>query len=119
MKTTRSIAVTSLLCLSPALFTSALYADDDAKVSRVLVISIDGMHSLDLALWVKNNPTSALAQLAARGMNYTNASTTKPSDSIPATAAIFTRGSPAVTGMYYDHAYNRALVAPTNLDFHR
>src|ERR1700732_1479309 len=48
-------------------------------------------------------------------MNYTNASTTKPPDSIPATAAIFTGGSPAVTGMYYDDAYNRAWFAPTNL----
>lgn len=72
------------------------------------MISLDGMHSLDLALWIKNNPDSALAQLARRGMNFTNASTTKPSDSIPATAGIFTGGSPAVSGMYYDDAYNRA-----------
>ena len=104
----------TLLCLVPALVaTSAL--GDDHKIRRVLVISIDGMHALDFALWTKNNPASALANLAARGVNYKNATTTKPSDSIPATVGIFSGGSPAVGGMYYDDAYNRAWFAPTNL----
>jgi len=82
--------------------------DDNQSIRRVMVISIDGMHSLDLALWAKNNPTSALGKLYAKGMKYTNASTTKPSDSIPSTVGIFTGASPAVGGMYYDDAYNRA-----------
>src|SRR5207247_86856 len=101
---------------------TALFGDDH-KVRRVLVISIDGMHALDLALWIKNNPTPAnvpspgpgsswLAGLAARGMNFTNASTTKPSDSIPATVGIFTGASPAVGGMYYDDAYHRGWFKP-------
>src|SRR6478736_1446039 len=88
---------------------------DDHKIRRVLVISIDGMHALDMALWVKNHPTSALGKLSAQGLNFTNASTTKPSDSIPSTVGIFTGGSPAVGGMYYDDAYNRSWFAPTNL----
>src|SRR5438270_5791889 len=88
---------------------------DDHKIRRVLVISIDGMHALDLALWVKNHPTSALAKLSSQGVNYTNASTTKPSDSIPSTVGIFTGGSPAVGGMYYDDAYNRAWFTPATL----
>ena len=88
---------------------------DDHKIRRVLVISIDGMHALDMALWVKNHPTSALGKLSAQGINFTNASTTKPSDSIPSTVGIFTGGSPAVGGMYYDDAYNRSWFAPTNL----
>src|SRR5207244_13406546 len=67
------------------------------------------------ALWTKNHPSSALAGLTARGVNFTNASTTKPSDSVPATVGIFTGGSPAIAGMYYDDAYNRAWFAPTNL----
>ena len=87
---------------------------DDHKIRRVLVISIDGMHALDMALWVKSHPTSALGKLSAQGINYTNASTTKPSDSIPSTVGIFTGGSPAVGGMYYDDAYNRpGLHQPT------
>ena len=88
---------------------------DDHKIRRVLVISIDGMHALDMALWVKNNPNSALGKLSVQGLNFTNASTTKPSDSIPSTVGIFTGGSPAVGGMYYDDAYNRSWFAPTNL----
>ena len=42
---------------------------DDHKIRRVLVISIDGMHALDMALWVKNHPTSALGKLSAQGIN--------------------------------------------------
>jgi hypothetical protein len=87
----------------------------DHKIRRVLVISIDGMHALDMALWVKGHPTSALGKLSAQGINFTNASTTKPSDSIPSTVGIFTGGSPAVGGMYYDDAYNRSWFAPSNL----
>jgi len=83
------------------------YAADN-KIRRVLVVSIDGMHALDLALWVQKHPYSALAGLSAQGANYTNATTTKPSDSIPSTVGVFTGASPAVGGMYYDDAYNRA-----------
>lgn len=106
-------------CLMASLYLPVSYADDgtgegDQKVRHVLVISIDGMHALDFALCIKNNTCPAIAQLASQGLNYTNASSTKPSDSIPSTAGIFTGGSPAVTGMYYDDAYNRAWFAPTN-----
>ena len=99
---------------SMLLFTNSAFADDH-KIRRVMVISIDGMHALDMALWIKNHPTSALGNLSAQGLNYTNASTTKPSDSIPSTVGIFTGGSAAIGGMYYDDAYNRAWFAPTNL----
>src|SRR5437016_12643240 len=82
-------AVAAALCLGTTLLgPKPLFADDNndnGKIRHVLVISIDGMHSLDLALWVKNNPNSALGQLSAHGITYTNASTTKPSDSIPST----------------------------------
>jgi predicted AlkP superfamily pyrophosphatase or phosphodiesterase len=81
-------------------------------MKSVLVISIDGMHSQDLSKWVQSNPSSTLAKLAATGVNYSNAFTTKPSDSIPSTVGIFTGGSPAIGGMYYDDAYNRAWFAP-------
>src|SRR5436190_29327 len=116
MKRSNRLALPTLLCMVPALLTPPAVLGDDHNVRRVLVISIDGMHSLDLALWIKSNPGSTLAQLAARGMNYTNASTTKPSDSIPSTVGIFTGASPALGGMYYDDAYNRAWYAPTNLN---
>ena len=107
MRQLKTVAMIALLMQS-SVFTrlGSLHADD-TKIRHVLVISIDGMHALDLALWVKNNPTSALGRLSAQGANYTNATTTKPSDSIPSTVGIFTGASPAVGGMYYDDAYNR------------
>jgi len=113
MKTTKAWA--TLLGLAAVLSTNPRAYGDDHKIRRVMVISIDGMHALDMALWIKNHPTSTLATLSAQGVNYTNASTTKPSDSIPATVGIFTGGSAAAGGMYYDDAYNRAWFAPTNL----
>jgi hypothetical protein len=82
---------------------------EDAKIRHVLVISLDGTHALDIANYIAANPNSTLAQLSAGGVNFTNAHTTKPSDSIPATAGIFTGGTPAVTGLWYDDAYNRSL----------
>jgi len=66
------------------------------------------MHALDLALWVENHPNSALGLLSAQGASYTNATATKPSDSIPSTVGVFSGASPALGGMYYDDAYNRA-----------
>ena len=85
---------------------------DNGRVRHVLVISLDGAHALDIAKYIEANPHSTLAQLSSGGVTFTNASTTKPSDSIPATAAIFTGGTPAVTGLYYDDAYNRKLSPP-------
>ena len=114
MKRIRPIAASALLMLLSTLLSTTAAFGDDKKVRRVIVISLDGMHSLDLALWTKNHPMSALAQLSARGMNYTNASTTKPSDSIPGTVGMFTGGSPAVAGMYYDDAWHRGWFAPSN-----
>lgn len=84
------------------------------QARRVMVISIDGMHALDLALWIKNNPNSALAQLAGKGLQFTNATSTKPVNSIPATVGIFTGASPSTGGMYYDDAWHRQWFAPTN-----
>ena len=112
MKQSKQLAVSTLFCLVPALITTPSLFGDEHNVRRVLVISLDGAHALDLALWVKNNPNSALAQLSRRGIDFTNASSTKPSDSIPSTVGIFTGASPALGGMYYDDAYNRAWFPP-------
>jgi Type I phosphodiesterase / nucleotide pyrophosphatase len=111
----RQLALVGTLCCSLMTIESRMKAEDDqgndekGKIRHVLVISLDGTHSLDIANYIAANPHSTLAQLSAGGVNFTNAHTTKPSDSIPATAAIFTGGTPAVTGMYYDDAYNRKL----------
>lgn len=106
-------AVSAALLLSA--FAAPISADQDlrnGKIHRVLLISIDGMHALDMAQYIQAHSDSTLAQLAAAGVNYTAAATTKPSDSIPATAGIVTGGTPSVTGMYYDDAWHRALSPP-------
>src|ERR1051326_3811319 len=93
----RAAALTLLLSIGGPL----AYGEDSGKIRRVLLISMDGMHSLDMANYIKAHPTSTYAQLAAIGVNYTAASTTKPSDSLPSMAGIVSGGTPAVTGIYY------------------
>jgi hypothetical protein len=79
------------------------------KIKHVLLISLDGLHALDLANFVKSNPQSNLAQLSSRGVVYTQASTSKPSDSFPGLMSIVTGGSPISTGLWYEGAYARDL----------
>ena len=101
-----------VLCLLAAGPIQRVNAEEDGNtthIRQVLVISLDGTHALDIAKYIEANPKSTLAHLSASGTTYHNAQTTKPSDSIPATAGIFTGGTPAVTGLYYDDAYNRKL----------
>ena len=80
--------------------------------SRVLLISIDGMHAVDLARYVRFNTNSALASLMANAVNYPNASCAKPADSFPGMLAIDTGGSPISTGVYFDLSYDRSLWPP-------
>ncbi len=75
-------------------------------VSHVLLISVDGLHQQDLAWYVKNFPRSALASLAAGGVEYSDAQTPVPSDSFPGLTAQVTGGDPGVTGIYYDDTWN-------------
>jgi predicted AlkP superfamily pyrophosphatase or phosphodiesterase len=81
-------------------------------VERVLLISIDGLHQADLARFVAQNRSSALARLAHHGVQYPNAHTTTPSDSFPGLLALVTGGSPRSTGVYYDDSYDRTLYPP-------
>src|SRR5579859_5674318 len=78
MSTRRAALLPGLLCLSLAGTGSYLRADngsgDQGQVLRVLVISLDGTHALDVANYIQANPHSTLAQLSATGTTYTNAS---------------------------------------------
>jgi predicted AlkP superfamily pyrophosphatase or phosphodiesterase len=78
----------------------------------VLLISIDGMHQVDLQKWIDGNPTSALAALAKAGIVYSNARATTPSDSFPGLLALVTGGTPKSTGVYYDDSYDRTMYPP-------
>jgi hypothetical protein len=81
-------------------------------VSHVLLVSVDGLHQSDLAGWVQEHPDSNLAQLADAGTTYSNASTSRPSDSFPGLLAPLTGGTPKSTGVFYDDSYSRADFAP-------
>lgn len=84
-----------------------------AQASRhVLILSIDGMHGVDLDRYVSARPDSNLARLAKTGVRYTHVLTPFPSDSFPGQLAISTGGTPKSTGIYYDRSYDRHLSPP-------
>jgi hypothetical protein len=93
---------------------------DGGKVKHVLLLSIDGMHAVDLyncmhgIEGVKDGATYCpnLVELSTHAIDYVNASSSKPSDSFPGLAALVSGGSPKSTGLYYDVAFDRTLDAP-------
>jgi hypothetical protein len=86
----------------------------DARIEHVLLISVDGLHALDVARFVEGHPNSAMAELARHGITYSNASTPANSDSFPGLLALVTGGSPVSHGVFYDVSYDRTLFDPTN-----
>lgn len=121
-KTLLAAILAGALCVSPASPRGS--GDDDLRNQReirhVLLISIDGMHAVDYLNCAKGIPGAnggnsycpALAELGETGINYRNASTSKPSDSFPGLTAIVSGGSPRSFGVYYDVAYDRVLAPP-------
>jgi len=77
---------------------------------RVLLISVDGLHAVDLDKFVATHPHSALAGLAGHGLTYTNAYTPTPSDSFPGILALTTGGTPYSTGIFYDDKWDRSML---------
>jgi Type I phosphodiesterase / nucleotide pyrophosphatase len=90
------------------------------NIRRVLLISIDGMHSVDYANCAKGLPgvnggapyCPNLAALGLTGINYPDSTTSKPSDSFPGLMAMITGGSPRTVGAFYDVAYDHSLQPP-------
>jgi len=85
-----------------------------SNVKHVLLISVDGMHALDLTNYVATHPTSTFAWLKSTGVTYDNASTSDPSDSFPGLAALVTGATPSLGGLWYDDSYNRNLIPPAS-----
>ena len=90
------------------------------KVKHVLLLSVDGMHAVDLYNCIHgvNGANGGdpycpnLAELSRSAVNYVATSSSKPSDSFPGLAALVTGGTPKSTGLYYDVAYDRSLDGP-------
>jgi predicted AlkP superfamily pyrophosphatase or phosphodiesterase len=87
---------------------------DGHTIKHVLLISVDGLHALDVANYVSAHPGSALATLSSQGITYSNARTPANSDSFPGLLALVTGGSPVSHGLFYDVSYNRGIFDPTN-----
>src|ERR1700724_1585744 len=86
-----------------------------ADIDHVLLISVDGLHALDVARFIESHPNSALAELASHGVTYSNARTPANSDSFPGLLALVTGGSPISHGLFYDVSYDRTLYDPSNV----
>src|ERR1700728_4777061 len=121
LRTGVAVLAAPLFALCVATIPAAAQAPSTSTgIKRVLLISVDGMHAVDLQNCVNGISTvnngapycPALAALGKTGINYVAASTSKPSDSFPGLISIVTGGSPALTGIYYDVAYARNLDAP-------
>ena len=80
-----------------------------ADIDRVLLVSIDGFHAVDLANCTASGTCKNLEALTDHGVTYPNASTTKPSDSFPGMLAQVTGGTSRSTGVFYDDSYDRAF----------
>ena len=86
-----------------------------ADIDHVLLISVDGLHALDVANYVEAHPNSALAELSQHGVTFSNARTPFNSDSFPGLLALVTGGSPISHGLFYDVSYDRTFFDPTNV----
>jgi Type I phosphodiesterase / nucleotide pyrophosphatase len=84
------------------------------KIKHVLLISVDGLHSLDVENYVAAHPDSALAALSNHGVTFSNARTPALSDSFPGLLALVIGGSPVSHGLFYDVSYDRTIFDPTN-----
>ncbi|WP_036259495.1 alkaline phosphatase family protein [Methylocapsa aurea] len=82
------------------------------RYNRVLLISVDGLHAVDLRNYVASHPNGALAALSNHGLTYAYASTSAPSDSFPGLLAQVTGGTAKSHGVFNDASYDRSLFAP-------
>jgi predicted AlkP superfamily pyrophosphatase or phosphodiesterase len=102
------------LAVAIVFFAGIAQAASDSNIKHVLLISVDGLHALDVADYVQSHPNSALAQLSRSGITYSNARTPANSDSFPGLMALVTGGSPVTSGLFYDVSYDRTIFDPTN-----
>jgi hypothetical protein len=120
---TQRARLSALACAALAVFASphgALAGPATAApraidgTQHVLLLSIDGMHALDLQNCIHARTCPNLAALAAQGVTYSRATTSMPSDSFPGVMALVSGGTPRTVGAYYDVAYDRVLAPPQN-----
>ena len=82
----------------------------DHPAARVLLLSVDGLHAVDLANWIAVHPHSSLAELSARGVTYTNAHSPM-ADPAAGLMALTTGGTPISTGIVSNNGYDHVLAS--------
>lgn len=76
---------------------------------HVVFLSFDGMHQFDLDRIISGNAASNFSRIAKNAIEYCNARTSSPSDSLPATASLFTGAAPRSHGVFWEQMYDRSL----------
>ena len=112
MRRTMLLAALGFALIHGLLATAPAEGGERGGMQRVLLISIDGLHALDVANYVATHPHSALAELSDDGVTFTNARTPANSDSFPGLLALVTGGSPRTHGLFYDYSYDRTIWPP-------
>ncbi len=105
-------AVATIVASIPSKVSAQEKGYESKNIKHVMLISIDGMHAVDLSNYIKTHPNSTLAGLSYQGVTYPKAYSSRPSDSFPGLLAIVTGGTPRSTGVYYDNSYDRKLSPP-------
>jgi Type I phosphodiesterase / nucleotide pyrophosphatase len=111
-KKLKSMGLLLGLVMGSATMVHADESDGSDRGRHVLLLSIDGMHAVDLQNCSRANTCPNMAALAKSGITYRRTSTSKPSDSFPGLMSIVTGASPALMGVWYDVAYDRVLAPP-------
>ena len=76
---------------------------------RAIFLSFDGMHQFDLVNYISKYPNSTFAALIKHSVVYSNARASSPSDSLPATAALFSGASSRNSGIFWEQSWDRSL----------
>jgi hypothetical protein len=111
MRLTRLVAALSVAVSLSVIAAQTQGMEREGEIERVLLVSVDGLHALDVAHYVDGHPNSIMAQLTKHGITYSNARTPANSDSFPGLLALVTGGSPVTGDLFYDVSYDRSYFA--------
>ena len=104
MRSLKTALLASAMALAPLAAGAASY-------QHVLLVSVDGMHAIDLTNYINSHPNSTFRHLSYHGTVFPNAYTTAPSDSFPGMVAQVTGASPKTADVFYDDSFDRTLFA--------
>ncbi|HEX4597594.1 MAG TPA: alkaline phosphatase family protein [Burkholderiaceae bacterium] len=111
MRPTKGLGLLAAGALAAVGLSCAAWAETE-PVKQVLIISVDGLHAVDVEQFIRTHKESALAEIVEHSVRYTTAATSRPSDSFPGVLSILTGGSPASADVFYDVSWDRTQWPP-------